>query len=69
MTLERSMDYGGSSYGQSSCGQSTISPVTQRWAVSLTKDMQLVPGVDLIWVRSIPSNWGNRHTVGHGDGY
>jgi hypothetical protein len=31
--------------------------------------MQRVFGVDLIWVRSIPSNWGNRHTVGHGDGY
>jgi hypothetical protein len=69
MTLERSMDYEGSPYGQSSCGQSTISPVTQRWVVSLTKDMQHVPGVDLIWVWSIPSKWGNRHIVGHGDGY
>jgi hypothetical protein len=67
--IRKSMDYGGSPYGQSSCGQSTISPVTQRWAVSLTKDMQRVLGVDLIWMRSIPSNWGNRHTVGHGDGY
>jgi hypothetical protein len=51
------MDYGGSPYGQSSCGQSTISPITQWWAVSLTKDMQRVPSVDLIWVQSIPLNW------------